>query len=152
MATALPALPRASGYALQQPADIPVIRATHHLQVDLENMPLAERLELRTRIEKSLPVKDLKDVDLSRELVLQMLSTQELQADVMSDGDVPANQKAQTANAVATILGNLIKLQSEVYTSERLKKIEQVLVATISLFPETLARVFFEEYELALAK
>ena len=145
MATALPALPPASGAALKLPADN-VVKATHHLQVDLENMPLAERLELRTRIEKSLPVKDLKDVDLSRELVLQMLSTQELQADVMSDGDVPANQKAQTANAVATILGNLIKLQSEVYTSERLKKIEQVMVAAVDQFPDTIGTAFYAEY------
>ena len=150
MATALPALPPASGAALKLPADN-VVKATHNLQIDLENMPLAERLELRTRIEKSLPVKDLKDVDLSRELVLQMLSTQELQADVMGDDEVPANQKAQTANAVAGILANLIKLQSEVYTSERLKKIEQVLVATVGMFPETVGREFFAEYEKALA-
>ena len=144
MATALPALPPASGRALKELADDV---KTYSLKLDVDNMSLAERLELRARIEKSLPARELKDIDLSRELVLQMLSTQELQADVLTDDEVPANQRAQVANAVATILANLIKLQSEVYTSERLKKIEQVLIASVGLFPDTIGQSFFEAYD-----
>lgn len=126
----LPALPPQSGGGQNQPRV-----ATHSLQVNLTGMPVAELLELRAQIDEKLPVKDLSDVDLNRELVLQMLQTQRLQSDVLKDDETPANQRAQVANAVAAIIAQLAKLQTEVYTSERLKRIEQVVIEAVRSMP-----------------
>lgn len=144
---ALPKLPPASGGpspGFEKPK-------THHIQFDLTGMPPEELLELRGLIDAKLPIKDLKDIDLSRELVLQMLATQRMQNDVLIEKETPANQRAQVANAVGTILGNLIALQAKVYTSERLKKIESVLIATLATLPMDTQREFLDAYEKALA-
>lgn len=101
---------------------------------------------LMTEVEAKLPLKYLKDVSLEQELVRQLRMTQLLQIDVIDDPEVPANQRAQTANAVAAILHNLAKLQTEVYTSERLKTIEAILIETLKTLPEEQQRRFMEEY------
>ena len=91
-------------------------------------------------------------MSLEQELVRQLRMTQLLQIDVIDDPDVPANQRAQTANAVAAILHNLAKLQTEVYTSERLKTIEAILIETLKTLPEEQQRRFMEEYVERLAE
>lgn len=101
---------------------------------------------LMTEVEAKLPVKYLKDINLEQELVRQLRVTQLLQADVIEDPDVPANQRAQTANAVAGILANLSKLQVEIYTSDRLKRIESILIEAVKMLPADAQRQFFEDY------
>lgn len=138
----LPNLPPPSGGGQNQPR-----AATHSLQVNLTGMPVAELLEVRAQIDEKLPVKDLADVDLNRELVLQMLQTQRLQSDVLKDEETPANQRAQVANAVAAIIAQLAKLQTEVYTSERLKRIEGYLIESLQQLPTVAQAKFLELYE-----
>lgn len=101
---------------------------------------------LMTEVEAKLPVKYLKDISLEQELVRQLRVTQLLQADVIEDPDVPANQRAQTANAVAGILANLSKLQVEIYTSDRLKRIESILIEAVKMLPADAQRQFLEDY------
>lgn len=101
---------------------------------------------LMTEVEAKLPVKYLKDISLEQELVRQLRVTQLLQADVIEDPDVPANQRAQTANAVAGILANLSKLQVEIYTSDRLKRIESILIEAVKKLPADAQRQFLEDY------
>ena len=113
---------------------------------DLSGIDEAGLYLLMTEVEAKLPLKYLKDVSLEQELVRQLRMTQLLQIDVIDDPDVPANQRAQTANAVAAILHNLAKLQTEVYTSERLKTIEAILIETLKTLPEEQQRRFMEEY------
>jgi hypothetical protein len=110
-------------------------------------MPVDELLELRRQIETLLPVKDLKDLNLSRELVLQVQALQALQQRVMSDTSTPANQIAQCANSLSAALVNLVKLQSDVYTSERLKRIEACLVECVQTLPTNTQEEFFSQYE-----
>ena len=99
-----------------------------------------------TEVEAKLPVKYLKDISLEQELVRQLRVTQLLQAAVIEDPDVPANQRAQTANAVAGILANLSKLQVEIYTSDRLKRIESILIEAVKKLPADAQRQFLEDY------
>lgn len=113
---------------------------------DLSGIDEAGLYLLMTEVEAKLPLKYLKDVSLEQELVRQLRMTQLLQIDVIDDPEVPANQRAQTANAVAAILHNLAKLQTEVYTSERLKTIEAILIETLKTLPEEQQRRFMEEY------
>ena len=123
---------------------------THHLQVNLDSLSPNELLELRKEIDQRLPTSSLNDLNLEKELVLQLLTVQKLQSEVLAESDIPANQKAQTVNAVAANLATLAKLQTEVYTSERLKKVEQVLISVLQELPMEQQETFLEAYEAAL--
>lgn len=126
-----------------------VLQPTSPLQ-QLSNLAVDELLELRRQIEALLPVKDIKDLNLSRELVLQVQALQALQQRVLSDGEAPANQQAQVANSLSAALVNLVKLQTDVYTSERMKVIEAILVETLKTLPIEAQREFLDAYEEAL--
>lgn len=124
---------------------------THSLQIDLSGLEADQLLELRARVDNLLPVRSLKDLDLAQELVLQVQALQALQTRVMNDaGETPVNQIAQVANSLSAALGNLIKVQSDVYTSERLKAIESVLIEAVKTLPNDAQEAFFGEYERAL--
>lgn len=120
--------------------------------VDLDEMSLPQLLDLRNQINLRLPARNLAGVDLEGELVLQMAATQTLQSSVLESETTPANQKAQVANAVASILGQLVKLQMEIYTSERLKKVEAVLIQTLEHLNTEDQERFFEIYEAELGR
>jgi hypothetical protein len=125
-------------------------KKTSVAQFDLTAMPVNELLSLRAQIEARLPAKDLKDMDMARELVLQVLVLQQMQQVVLDDGDTPANQKAQVANSLSAALINLVRLQTDVYTSERLKQIEQALEETINGLDEPVRTLFMDRYGTAL--
>ncbi len=118
----------------------------------LDAYTLQELLDLRARIERRLPARSLKDLDLERELVLQVMALQQLQNSVIDDDDTPANQKAQTASALSAALMNLVKVQSEVQSTERRKLQEAVLISALNALPEDTARQFLESYRRALAE
>ena len=111
--------------------------------VNLDNFTLSDLLKLRADIDRRLPARSIRDIDLSRELVLQFLATQELQNAVIQDEKVPANQRAQTLNATAAVLGQIAKIQQDVYTTERLKRIESKLVETLKTFTQAQQEAFF---------
>lgn len=54
-------------------------------------------------------------------------------------------------NAVAASLATLAKLQGDTYTSERLKKIEQILIETLQTLPYEAQEAFLTKYEGAIA-
>jgi hypothetical protein len=143
---AIPDLPPVSG----GPTSAGAHRAPH--QFDLSNLNPDQLLELRMDIDQLLPVKHLKDLNLQRELVLQLLNTQRLQNEVMRDDEVPANQKGQIAGQVASILNTLGKLQIDVYSSERLKQVEGVLIGVLNTLPTEQQEEFLTVYEKALGK
>ena len=116
----------------------------------LDAYTLQELLDLRARIERRLPARSLKDINLERELVLQVMALQQLQNSVIDDDDTPANQKAQTASALSAALMNLVKVQSEVHNSERMKKIEAILIDTLKDLPVEAVEAFLANYEQAL--
>lgn len=113
---------------------------------DLSGLPVDQLLELRARIDQALPARALKDLDLEQELVVQLLSTQELQRKALSE-DTPANQLAQVSNTVQAALQTLVKLQNDVYKSERLKKIEGALLQAIENLPMKEKDAFLTAYE-----
>lgn len=120
--------------------------------VNLDHLTLQQLLTLRGEVEKRLPVKNLREINLARELVLQLQSNQELQNRVLQDPEIPANQVAQTMNSTAAVLQQLIRLQTEVHNSERLKKIEQKLIEALNTLPSEAQEAFLETYELILAE
>lgn len=113
-------------------------------------LSVAQLLEKRAEIDAMLPVKDLKDLDLSRELVLQVQALQALQNRVLGDDASPANQQAQVANALSSALTNLVRVQSDVFTSDRLKRIEAILIECVRELPTSVQEKFFDRYEAML--
>ena len=122
-------------------ADIPL-----H-EEDIPEMPLSTRIDLYNEIKRSLPPHSLQDIDLTEELVLQFVRVKELQTESLSNEKVPANQKAQVANAVASTLGQLTKLQTELHTAERFKAIENLMIRYMKKLPIDVVEAFIEEYE-----
>ena len=116
----------------------------------LDAYTLQELLDLRARIERRLPARSLKDLDLEGELTLQFLALQQLQNAVIDDADTPANQKAQVANSLSAALVNLVKLQGDVHSSERMKRIESILIDTLKDLPVEAVEAFLANYEQAL--
>jgi hypothetical protein len=120
--------------------------------VSLDTFTLQDLLRLRADIDRRLPARSIRDIDLSSELVLQFMAAQELQNTVLHDKDVPANQKAQTMNSTAAVLGQIAKLQQDVYTTERLKTIEGKLIEALNTLPKEQQDAFFTVYEAALGE
>lgn len=137
-------------YEVPHNPSAPTFDANPHLNID--NLTLQQLLSLRNEVEKRLPVKNLREINLARELVLQLQANQELQNRCLASPDTPANQVAQTMNSTAAVLQQLIRLQTEVHNSERLKKIEQKLIETLNTLPSEVQEAFLETYELILAE
>ena len=142
--------PYSAGQQYLQPALIPKISRQG---VDLASYDDEQLIELRAEIDELLPAKRLKDINLEEELVRQLALVQKLQRDVLNDPEnTPANQMAQCAGAVANVLAVLSKLQVEVYSSERLKVIEGILIECVGTLPQGTQEEFFVEYERRLDK
>lgn len=116
----------------------------------LDEMSQDELYALYVDVSSRLPKHDLRDVSLEEELVRQLRAVQALQNATLTLRDVPANQKAQVANSVASVLTSLSKLQTDVYTTERSKKLEALMVKAVRLMPQEAQKVFFDEYEKML--
>lgn len=114
---------------------------------NLAKLTEGELLYLRSQIDAVLPVTRLADMNLERELTLQLRSAQALQQIVLEDTHTPANQKAQVMNSVSATMQQLVKMQIDYYTPERLKKIESALVTVLSTFDTDMTKDFFTRYE-----
>lgn len=90
----------------------------------------------------------LKELDLEGELLKQYQKAQEMFDDSY---DEPLNQRAQTLNTITGILQAIIKSQQDLYNVERLKTLENTLIAVLQGFPE-IKHSFLEAYEKELKK
>lgn len=117
-----------------------------------EALPVATLLRYLDEIRAALPYNSLVDMDMERELILQFQAVRTLQNTILDDESVPANQKAQVANSVASVLGSIAELQNKIYSSERFKRIETLLIRHLNKLPEDVAAVFLEDYEQLVAK
>lgn len=117
-----------------------------------EALPVATLLRYLDEIRAALPYNSLVDMDMERELILQFQAVRELQNTIIDDESVPANQKAQVANSVASVLGSIAELQNKIYSSERFKRIETLLIRHLNKLPEDVAAAFLEDYEAVLEK
>lgn len=114
--------------------------------LDLGSMTEAELVMLRDEIDQRLP-HTLKELNLENELVAQYLRVKGIQDVAINDQRAPHNQRSQVAAQVASTLQQLVKMQSEWYTTERLKEIEGRLIDTLNLLPREQVEDFFRWYE-----
>jgi len=120
-----------------------------YLTEPLEDIPVADLIDLYEGIKSALPAHKLQDIDLAQELVLQFMRVKELQSDTLSSSRSKGSDKTSAANAVATMLAHLTRLQTELHTAERFKLMEVHLIKALKDFPE-LSESFLKEYERAL--
>ena len=119
--------------------------------VTLGNMSYEEMVALKDLLDaqdmEENRMHSLGDINLEHELMSQYAKVKKLQTDVLIDDSVPANQRAQVANAVASTLQQLIKMQTEFYTAERFRSIENLMIAYMKKLPLADAQRFLDEYE-----
>ena len=119
--------------------------------VTLGNMSYEEMVALKDLLDaqemEENRMHSLGDINLEHELMSQYAKVKKLQTDVLIDDSVPANQKAKCAGAVASTLQQLIKMQTEFYTAERFRSIENLMIAYMKKLPLADAQSFLDEYE-----
>lgn len=97
-----------------------------------------------------LPAVDLGTLDLGQELADNLSAARQLRLDITNDHEIPANQKAQVMNTITAILTNIVKLQTELYSAQRQKELEAILISVLRDQPLDLQDKFFAEYEARL--
>lgn len=110
------------------------------------NLSQAELLAAREEIDELLTETKLKEVNLSKELLLQLKKAKLLQKNTEEDEDVPANQRAQVQNSLGTVLINLAKHQQATYTAERFKKLETAVIKCLKTLTKEQQDEFFKLY------
>ena len=89
---------------------------------------------------------DLGDLDVAEEIFEQYQKAIRLRDNVLDDPEIPANQRAQVLNSVSSILSQLTRLRIQLYDSERMKALEQILLDTLRALPEESRTQFMEVY------
>jgi DNA-binding transcriptional regulator GbsR (MarR family) len=93
----------------------------------------------------------LSNLDLEQEILEQYYAAKEfLQS--LDVYEVQPNQIAQTYAVVTNILKELTKTQTDLYSAERVKAMENALIATVKTMPQSQQEKFFTLYERNLAK
>ena len=118
--------------------------------INWASMKESDLLAYYTQIREHLPPTALSELDVEHELILQFHTVKQLQNEILTDEATPANQKSQVANSVATLISKLMDMQLEVYSSERFKKIENLLIRELKKLPEDWSEKFLIEYERIL--
>lgn len=112
-----------------------------------KSLSLEDLIRNYDEIRDNLPPIALKDLNIEEELLLQFHQLRRLQGDVLNDESLPLNQRAQVASTVAASLHKLSERQEAIWSSERFKDIENLLIRTLSQLPEDLAASFLDTYE-----
>ena len=113
-------------------------------------LPESTLLRYLDEIKAVLPATALVEMNMEEELILQYQAVRALQGSVIDDETIPVNQRAQVANSVASSLSKIAELQMEIYTSERFKRIETLLIRHLTKLPEDTAAAFLDDYEKLL--
>ena len=90
----------------------------------------------------------LKSLNLDAELYNAYAKAKNYLAIVQSDDSVPPNQVAQVFNTISAILKEIVKLQTELYSAERVKKLEAAMIEALkNTATEEVQDAFFTELE-----
>lgn len=118
-------------------------KSRDEIDLDLDQYSDEELLTLRAMIDDRLPVTKLKHINLQEESVIQYMQSRKLLNDVMSDPEIPPNQKAQVNNSVQANLTALDRMQKSTYTQERNKQLEYIVVNLVNELPDIEAKKKF---------
>jgi hypothetical protein len=79
-------------------------------------------------------------------MILQYRDLRRLQQSVIDDESVAASQRAQVANSVGSCQARLAELQMQIYSSERVKRMESALGKALDRLPQDVAEAFLDHY------
>ena len=100
---------------------------------------------------KSADSVELKDIDIGVELEHAFRIAKTLLDSCVNDSETPLNQKAQIISALNTILAAMTKQRTDIYSAERVRTLESVLLKVLKRHPE-LAAAFLADYKTELEK
>jgi hypothetical protein len=84
-------------------------------------------------------------IDVAQELEQAFHAAKRLLEAAEYDDSTPLNQKAQIIGALNTVLTNITKSRTEVFSAERNRALEAILIRTLKKHP-TLQKDFMEDY------
>ena len=119
----------------------------------LEDLDLHEPQEYEPRYHSSNYIPEqgsLKNLNLDAELYNAYAKAKNYLADVQSDEGIPPNQLAQLMNTISAILKEIVKMQTDLYNAERVKRLEAAMITAIKLAPKEAQDAFFEQYSVIL--
>ena len=114
---------------------------------EISHLNQEELVTLYDLVSSRLPPMKLAHLNMEEELVLQLYRAKALQTKSMEADEIPANQKAQVMNSVASVIGDLIRLQERLFNAERFKAIESLLIKAVQNMPPEYAQKFIQDYE-----
>ena len=123
------------------------------MNMELEDHDLHEPPESERRYHGSSYIPEqgsLKSLDLDAELYNAYAKAKNYLADVQSDDSIPPNQLAQLMNTISAILKEIVKMQTDLYNAERVKKLEAAMIQAIKLAPPESQQAFLVQYEAIL--
>lgn len=94
---------------------------------------------------------ELKDIDIGVELEHAFRIAKTLLDSCVNDSETPLNQKAQIIGALNTILAAMTKQRTDIYSAERVRTLESVLLKALKRHPE-LSTAFLADYKTELEK
>lgn len=94
--------------------------------------------------------RELKELNLDSELLTNYQSAKEYLEQIRYDESTQPNQVAQVMNTINAILKEIVKMQTELYDAERVKKIEAAVISVMKRQPKEVQDRFFDEYESTL--
>ena len=92
---------------------------------------------------------NLESITISEELATLFHSGKTLLDSVLTDPEVPANQRAQVLNSVSGIIEKITKLRTDLYNAERIRNIEHTLLRVMTDQPPEVKEAFMAEYDKA---
>jgi hypothetical protein len=120
--------------------------------LDLDTMSREQLLALHSKIEQKIGGLSLTEVNLVKETLLQIHRAKALQETASTAADAPLNQRAQVQNSLGTMIKDLAKMQSGLFNSERIKRIQIAVVKVVKTLPKAQQDHFFELLEEELAR
>lgn len=114
---------------------------------DISGLNQEELLELHAKVEANIVGLRLSDVNLEKEAFLAFQRAKLLQERATTTNDVPVNQLAQVQNSLRNTLDGLAKLQTELHSSETIKRWKAALVRVLKKQPKPFQDEFFEAIE-----
>lgn len=109
-----------------------------------------ELVQWYQEIREHLPPTSLSKMNMEEELLLQFHTLSMLQTEVMSADMADIKEKVAVGNAVSTAIGRVMSLQIALYSSERFKAVELLLIRVLKDLPEDAAAKFLDGYEKIL--
>ena len=100
---------------------------------------------------KSAEPVELRDIDIGVELEHAFRIAKTLLDSCVNDSETPLNQKAQIIGALNTVLTAMVKQRTDIYSAERVRTLESVLLKALKRHPE-LSTAFLADYKTELEK